>query len=133
MTYPLLDAFLTMLWFFLLVLWIFVLARVLMDVFRSRDMGGWAKAGWTVFVVVLPLVGVLAYLIARGRSMGERELEHAEAQEEQFRAYVRQAAHENGDGTAGQLAKLAELRQQGAISDAEFQQGKEKVLAGSTR
>ncbi len=124
---PLLDVFWSMMWFFVWVLWIFLLIRIFMDIFRSRDLGGWGKAGWSVFVILLPFLGVFVYLIARGGKMAERDVTEAKAQDEAFRAYVRQAA--NGNGTAGELAKLAELRDRGAISDADFQRGKEKILS----
>jgi hypothetical protein len=127
MQYPLLDAFLTMLWFFLWVLWIFLVVWILFDIFRSRDMNGWAKAGWVVFVILLPFLGVLIYLIARGGKMQEHEARDAQAQEEQFRAYVRDAA--GGSSSADELSKLADLRDRGVISEAEFQQGKAKILA----
>jgi hypothetical protein len=87
--YPLLNAFLTMLWFFLWILWIFLLVRILLDIFRSRDLGGWGKAGWSLFVIVLPFLGVFVYLIARGDKMGEHEVADAQTQEEAFRAYAR--------------------------------------------
>ncbi len=124
---PLLDAFLTMMWFFLWVLWFFLLFRVLMDIFRSRDLGGWGKAGWTIFVMLLPFLGVLVYLIARGGEMHERDVAQATAQDEAFRAYVRDAAQQNGS-TADELAKLADLHDHGVISDADFERGKAKVL-----
>jgi hypothetical protein len=124
-SYPLLNAFLTMLWFFLWILWIFLVCSVIFDTFRSRDLGGWAKAGWTIFVIVLPFLGVLVYLIARGGKMYERQAREVQAREEQVRAYVKEAA---GGGTAEELAKLVELKQRGAISEAEFEQGKAKVL-----
>ena len=123
---PLLDVFLTMMWFFLWVLWFFLLFRVIMDIFRSRDLGGWGKAGWLVFVIILPFLGVLVYLVARGHKMTERDVADAQAQDKAFRAYVQEAAH--GNGTADELAKLADLRDHGVISEAEFQQGKQKVL-----
>ncbi len=126
MSYPLLNVFWTMLWFFLWILWIFLLIRVFMDIFRSRDLGGWGKAGWSIFVIILPFLGVFVYLIARGRTMADREVQQAAAQEEQFRTYVRETAH--GGGTAEELAKLADLRDRGVISETEFQQGKAKVL-----
>ena len=128
MSYPLLDVFLTMMWFFLWILWIFLLVRIVMDIFRSHDLGGWGKAGWLIFVVVLPFLGVLVYLIARGRKMTDREVRQARAQDEAFRAYVRQTAHETG--AADELTKLADLRDRGVISQAEFEQGKERVLGG---
>lgn len=126
MSYPLLDVFWTMLWFFLWVLWIFLLVRVFMDIFRSRDLSGWGKAGWSIFAIILPFLGVFVYLIVRGGKMAEREYGEAQVQEQEFRSYVREAAH--GDGTADELAKLADLRDQGVISEADFQLGKEKVL-----
>ena len=128
---PLLDVFLSMMWFFLWVLWFFLLFRVIMDVFRSRDLGGWGKAGWLVFVIVLPFLGVLVYLIARGGKMANRDATQAQAQDEAFRAYVRDAAHENGS-TADELAKLADLRDHGVISDADYERGKEKALSQPT-
>ena len=127
MQYPLLDIFLTMLWFFLWVLWIFLLVRVIMDIFRSRDLSGAAKAGWLIFTIVLPLVGVLVYLVVRGGTMADREVQQAQAQEEAFRSYVRDAARDGG-GT-DELAKLADLRDRGVITDADFQRGKEKILS----
>jgi Short C-terminal domain/Phospholipase_D-nuclease N-terminal len=123
---PLLDVFWTMLWFFLWIMWFFLLFRVIMDIFRSRDLGGWGKAGWVAFVIILPFLGVLVYLIARGGKMTERDVADAQAQEKTFRAYVQEAAH--GNGTADELAKLADLRDQGVISEAEFQQEKAKIL-----
>ncbi len=125
---PLLDAFLTMMWFFLWVLWFFLLFRVIMDIFRSRDLGGWGKAGWTIFVIVLPFLGVLVYLIARGGKMHERDVAQATAQDEALRAYVREAAQQNGS-TADELAKLADLHDHGVISDADFERGKAKVFS----
>lgn len=125
MTYPLLDAFLTMLWFFLWILWIFLLFWVIMDVFRSRDLSGWAKAGWVFFMIVLPYLGVFVYLIARGTGMQERRAREAKAQEEEFRSYVRDAA---GTGRADELAKLADLHDKGVISDTEFERSKQKIL-----
>jgi hypothetical protein len=124
---PLLDVFLTMMWFFLWVLWLFLLFRVIMDIFRSRDLGGWGKAGWLVFVIVLPFLGVLVYLIARGGKMHERDARQAQAQDEAFRSYVRDAAQDGG-GTADELAKLADLHDHGVINDADYEAGKEKVL-----
>ena len=126
---PLLDVFLTMMWFFLWVLWLFLLFRVILDIFRSRDLGGWGKAGWLVFVIVLPFLGVLVYLIARGHKMADRDAAQAQAQDEAFQAYVRQAAQENS-GTADELTKLANLHDHGVISDADYERGKDKVLSG---
>lgn len=124
--YPLLDIFLSMLWFFLWILWIFLVVRILMDVFTSDDMNGWAKAGWTILVIFLPLIGVLAYLIVRGRSMQERQQQAINAQDQAFRASVKEAA---GTSPASELSKLADLHDRGVISDAEFDRQKDKILA----
>jgi Phospholipase_D-nuclease N-terminal/Short C-terminal domain len=120
MSYPLLDLFLTMMWFFLWVLWIYLLVRVIADIFRSRDIGGWGKAAWLVFVILVPLLGVCVYLIARGGDMAEREVGQAQA-------YSRPA-----DSSADTLAKLADLHDRGAISDADYQRSKDKVLSGTS-
>ena len=126
MNYPLLDAFWTMLWFFLWILWFFLLFRIILDIFRSKDLGGWGKAGWLIFVCILPFLGVFVYLIARGGKMTQRDAEDAQAADQAMRAYVRDAA--GSGGPADELAKLADLRDRGVISDAEFQQSKAKVL-----
>ena len=124
--YPLLDAFWTMLWFFLWILWFFLLFRVILDIFRSKDLGGWGKAGWLIFVIILPFLGVFVYLIARGGKMNQRDVEDAQAADQAMRAYVRDAASEGS--TADELTKLADLRDRGVISEGEFQQSKAKVL-----
>ena len=123
---PLLDVFLTMMWFFLWVLWLFLLFRIIMDIFRSRDLGGWGKAGWLAFVIILPFLGVFVYLIARGHKMAERDVAQAQQQDRAFRAYVQEAA--SATGTADELTKLADLRDRGVITEADFQQGKDKIL-----
>jgi hypothetical protein len=130
--YPLLDAFLTMMWFFLWVLWFMLLFKVITDVFRDDQLSGWGKAGWTLFVCVLPYLGVLVYLIARGKGMGKRDVQQAQAQEREFRSYVRQAATETPTpktNKADELAKLAGLHDHGDITDAEYETAKAKVLA----
>ncbi|MEY9991026.1 hypothetical protein ABIE67_003058 [Streptomyces sp. V4I8] len=136
MDYPLLDVFLTMLWFFLWIMWFMLLFRVVADIFRDDALSGWGKAGWTLLVCVLPFVGVLAYLVARGRGMGEREMRRARDQERAFRAYVQEAAAPGpktpgtGVGTkADELGRLAALHDRGAITDAEYERAKAKVLA----
>jgi putative oligomerization/nucleic acid binding protein/phospholipase D-like protein len=128
--YPLLDAFLTMLWFFLWVMWFMLLFRVVYDVFSDDSLSGWGKAGWTVFVCVLPFLGVFVYLAARGRSMGERALRRAQVQEQAFRSYVQEAASgpAPGPSKADELAKLAGLHDHGDITDAEYETAKAKVL-----
>ena len=128
-SYPVLDLFLTMLYFFLFVIWIWMLITVFVDVFRSHDMGGVAKALWCIFVIVMPFLGVFIYLIARGGKMHERAAAQAAQQQKQFDAYVRQAAGTGGSDVAEQLTKLADLKTQGVISDAEFEAQKSKLLA----
>ena len=127
-SYPLLNIFWTMLEFFLWVIWIWILIMVFIDIFRSHDLSGWAKALWFLFVLFIPLIGVLVYLIARGGSMGERAAQQAQRQDEEFRSYVQQAASGSAN-PADQLAKLADLRDRGVISAAEFEREKAKVLA----
>ena len=127
MNYPLLDAFWTMLWFFLWILWFFLLFRIILDIFRSKDLGGWGKAGWLIFVIILPFLGVFVYLIARGSKMAQRDVEDAQAADQAARSYIRDVAQESSP--ADQLAKLADLRERGVITDAEFQQSKAKVLS----
>ena len=126
--YPLLGVFWTMMIWFLWIAWIVVLFRVIADIFRSRDLGGGAKALWAIFVIVVPFLGVLVYLIARGHSMTDRDVQQAQAQDAAFRSYVQDAAS-SGGGAADELAKLAELQAQGVITDAEFAQQKAKILA----
>jgi type VI protein secretion system component VasK len=125
--YPLLGVLWSMFVFFLWIAWFFLLFRVIADIFRSHDLGGWAKAAWLIGVLVLPFVGVFAYVIARGDAMGRRDVEASQSQKQAFDSYVRDVAH-NG-GSADQLAKLADLRQSGVITDAEFEREKSKVLS----
>jgi ABC-type multidrug transport system fused ATPase/permease subunit len=127
--YPILDFFLTMLYFFLFIIWIWLLIMVFVDIFRSHDMGGLAKALWVIFVIILPFLGVFVYLIARGSKMHERAAQQAADQQKAFDAYVKQAAGTSGVSTADQLSKLADLKSQGVITDAEFDAQKSKILA----
>ncbi len=127
-SYPLLNAFWTMFEFFLWVIWIWILIMIFIDIFRSHDLSGWSKALWFLFVLIIPLIGVLVYLIARGGSMHERAAQQAQQQDAEFRRYVQDAAG-GGGGTADQLAKLAELRDRGVITTEEFERQKAKVLA----
>jgi hypothetical protein len=126
-SYPLLNVFWSILIFFAWVMWIWVLIMVFFDIFRSRDLSGWAKALWFVFVLFIPLIGVLVYLIARGGKMHERAAREAEQQDRQFRTYVQDAA--GSQTSADQLAKLADLRDRGVITTGEFEREKAKVLA----
>ncbi len=144
--YPMLDIFLSVLYFFGWVLWIMLMFWIITDIFRSDDLSGWAKAGWLLGVIILPLVGILVYLIARGGSMRERQEARARAQDAAFRDYVRQAAASdgstapagsaatsptgNGGGGAAsdELAKLAGLHQRGVLNDEEFAKAKARVV-----
>jgi len=118
------QALLTVLEFALLFVWIWIAIGVIADIFRSPDLSGWGKAGWLLLIVILPLVGVLIYLIARGHKMTEHAVSHAKAQDAAFRDYVRSAASTAGDD----VAKLGELRDRGVISEEEFQRAKAKAL-----
>jgi len=126
--YPLLGVFWTFLIFMLWVVWLIMLFKIFGDIFRSHDMGGFAKALWSLFIIFLPFLGVLVYLIARGGSMAQRDIASAQAQQQAFDAYVRQTAGTSG-GTADELGKLADLRDRGVITPAEFEQQKAALLA----
>jgi Short C-terminal domain/Phospholipase_D-nuclease N-terminal len=126
-SYPLLDAFWTILWISLFFIWIWLFIVVLIDIFRSHDLSGFSKALWVLFVIIIPWLGVLVYLIARGGSMHERAAQQAQRQQQAFTSYVQSVAPK--EGTADQLAKLADLKDRGVISDAEFQTEKAKILA----
>ena len=125
--YPLLGIFWTMLVFFVWVAWILLLIRVFADIFRSRDMGGVAKALWSIFVILLPFLGTLLYLIINGRGMYERDAEQAKVQEQAVQDYVRSVA--GTTSSADELVKLADLRDRGVISEDEFAQQKAKLLS----
>ena len=125
--YPFLDILGTMLVFFGFVVWFWLLIRVFGDVFRRNDIGGWTKFFWSVFVIVIPLLGVLIYLIAQGQKIGERDMDAATAQKAEFDAYVREAAGNGGPGN--EIAQAKELLDSGAISEAEFNAIKQKALA----
>ena len=126
--YPLLGIFWTMLWFFLWFAWIVILVRVFADIFRSHDMGGFAKALWSIFVILVPFLGVFIYLIVRGHHMAEQDMADAQKRDQQFQSYVKDVAGSGSTSTADELAKLADLKDRGVISDAEFQQQKAKIL-----
>jgi len=126
-SYPLLGAFWTILEIFLWVIWIWILIYVFIDIFRSRDLSGWGKALWFLFVLFIPLIGVLVYLIARGDKMHERAVQQAQQQDEAARRYIQQAA--GAPNTADQLAQLADLRDRGVITADEFEREKAKLLA----
>lgn len=129
MNYPLLNLFWTIFLVFVWVMWFWILITVFIDIFRSSDLSGWGKALWFLFVLLIPLVGVLVYLIARGGSMHDRAAQVAEQQDAAVRSYVREAAAPESASPADQLAKLADLHDRGVITDQEFAQEKAKVLA----
>ena len=124
------QVFWSMLWFFLFFIWIWLLIMVFADIFRSRDLGGFAKFLWVIFVIFVPYLGVFVYLIARGHKMGEHAAQQAAEQEAATRQYVQQVAQTSTDSPADQVAKLADLRAKGSISDAEYEAAKAKALAG---
>jgi hypothetical protein len=124
--FPILGLFWTMFIFFIWVAWILLVIRVFVDIFRS-DMGGFSKAVWSLFVIVLPFLGVFLYLIAHGDGMARRNIADAQANDAAFQAYVRQAA--GSGGVASELSQLSELHNQGTLTDAEFEAQKAKLLA----
>ena len=125
--YPFLDILGTMLIFFAWVIWFWILIRVLVDVFRRHDLSGWSKAGWTLFMIVLPFLGVFIYLIAHGKEMGQRDIDQARANQAQFDEYVRSVSA--SDGGAAEIAKAKNLLDSGAITQTEYDALKAKALA----
>lgn len=122
----LLEIFWIMLWFFLFFIWIWLLISIFGDIFRS-EMSGWGKALWTIFVIVLPLLGVLIYMIVHGSDMQQRSMAQAKAMEDASRQYIQEAA--GAPSTADEIAKLNDLKNSGAISQEEFDSAKAKLLA----
>ena len=124
--YPFLDLMWTMLIFFIWILWFWLLFTVFADIFRRHDISGWAKAGWTFFVIILPFLGIFIYLISQGKGMGERAQQRAQAQQAQVDNYVRSVAT---SGPTEEIAKGKELFDSGAITQAEYDQLKARALA----
>ena len=118
------DVLLSIFWFVILFAWIWLLISILGDIFRDHELSGWGKALWTLFLIVVPWLGCLVYLIARGRAMNERALERAQATQPDYAAYARREA----TSTADEIAKFADLRDRGAMSEEEFQHAKAKAL-----
>ena len=125
-SYPFLNLVWTMLVFFAWVLWFVLLFRVFGDIFRRQDISGWGKAGWLIFTILLPFLGVFVYLIARGGGMHERAVQRQAAAKQEFDSYVQHTAHVS---TADELAKLADLKSKGTISEAEFERMKAKLVS----
>jgi hypothetical protein len=125
--YPLLDVFWTIVIFFVWVAWIWTVVTVLADVFRRRDLSGWAKAAWIIFVIAVPFLGVLAYLIGHSNDMAERNVKEAQVSRAQFDDYVRTVAA--GDGPATEIQKAKGLLDSGSITGEEFESIKAKALA----
>jgi len=129
--YPLLSVFWSMLWFFLWIMWFILLFRIVVDIFRDDALSGWAKAGWLLFTILLPFLGVFVYVIARGKNMGRREIAQAREQQAAFDTYVRETAAGKGPSSSvDELAKLSEIRARGDITDEEFRRAKDLVLTG---
>jgi Short C-terminal domain/Phospholipase_D-nuclease N-terminal len=124
--YPFIDVFWTMLVFFMWVIWIWLLIAIVGDVLRRHDISGWGKAGWTAFVIVLPFLGVLAYLIANGKDMADRSARESQAARTDFDDYVRSVA--GSDGPAAEIDKAKRLLDSGAITQAEFDAIKAKAI-----
>ncbi|WP_462204007.1 SHOCT domain-containing protein [Frankia sp. CcWB3] len=127
MDYPLLNAFLTVLFIFLFAVWIYFLFVIYADIFRSRDLSGWGKAGWSIFVLVLPVIGILSYLIVRGDGMQDRMVLHKQYEEEAVRGYLRAATRTTS--IADELAKLDDLHRRGLLNDQEFERERARILA----
>ena len=127
--YPLLNIFWSMVLFFTWVVWIWMMIAILSDVFRRRDLSGWGKAGWTVFLIVLPFLGALIYLITSHDGMAERNVEHARASRAQFDDYVKTVATNGGGGAAAEIEKAKGLLDGGVINQSEFDALKAKALA----
>ncbi|TQK45548.1 phospholipase D-like protein [Streptomyces sp. SLBN-118] len=127
--YPVLGAFWTVMWIFLWIMWLMLLFRVIIDLFRDHEMNGWAKTGWLLFVLIIPFLGVLVYVLVRGKDMGKRDVRQAQEQQAAMDDYIRETAGAGGTkGGADELAKLSELKARGDLSEAEFQAAKEKIL-----
>ena len=126
--YPLLNAFWTIMIVFFWVLWFWLLITVFADLFRRHDMSGWIKALWVIFVIVLPYIGVLVYLIANGRHMAERNVRDAQAAQAQLDDHIRTVASSDGSGPAAEIEKANRLLSSGAITQAEYDQIKQRAL-----
>ena len=124
------ELFWTVLWLFFLFMFIWVFVALVSDLFRDHTLSGWAKAAWVILLVVFPLVGSLIYLIVRGKGMAERSAAAQHRAQAQFDSYVRQAASSSGNSSVDDLARLAELRSNGHLSDAEYETMKARIVGG---
>jgi hypothetical protein len=115
----------SMLWFTLFFLWIWVVIMVFADIFRSPDLGGWAKAAWTLFVIFIPWLGVLAYLIARGGKMTEHRMQQYQQADQAMQSYIRTTVATPADD----LGKLAELHDRGVIDDTEYESMRQRLVS----
>lgn len=123
------DLFWSMLWFFLFLMWIYLFVALITDIFRSRDLSGWGKALWVVALIVLPVLGSLAYVIVRGDGMAERQMAMAQRQEAALRGYVQDTAATSAPTPADEVAKLVDLHDRGVLDDQEFERQKARALA----
>ena len=123
------DIFWSMLWFFMFIIWIWLLITIFADVFRNKEMNGWAKAAWILFVIITPFLGVLIYLIVHGNDMQERAMQQHAAQAKMQQEYIQDVAGSSSGGGADELAKLADLKEKGVLTDEEFAAQKAKLLA----
>lgn len=126
---PLLDFFFSLLWIFLWIAWIWLVIAIFIDIFRSEDLSGWSKALWSLFVLFLPFLGVFIYLIVRGGSMQERRINDYTRQQQATDQYIRSVAGGGSGGVADELTKLGQLKDQGTITQAEYDSQKAKLLA----
>ena len=126
--YPFMDVLWSMIIFFVWVAWIWTLIMIISDLFRRHDTSGWAKAAWVAFLIIVPFLGVLVYLIANGHGMGKRSAERAQAAQSQFNEYVQSVAKDGG-GAASELEKAKGLLDSGALNQAEYDALKAKLIA----
>ena len=119
----------SMIWFFLFFIWIWMMIGIFGDIFRSDDLGGWGKAAWSFFIIIMPFLGVFIYLIVRGGGMAKRRMDEAQAANQQFQQYVQSVATPSGGSVADELQRLATLRDQGVITQEEFDSLKAKAMA----
>jgi hypothetical protein len=124
------EAMVSIFWFMLLVAWFWLIIAVITDIFRDAELSGFAKGVWCLFVILLPWVGVLCYMIARGHGMAERSARQAAENDQRLRSYVREAAG-SGTGVADELQQLSRLRTDGTLTDAEYELAKQQVLRGN--